>query len=143
MNKIEIVKKAFSYDTPPEMQREYLSDDFQFVDSVGGPPIDKEAWFAMGELMQASIPDIDFTFDEIHQEGEDVIASGHFSGTFKNDLDLSAMGMGVIRATSKAINFPGGTNRVSFSGDKISKSHNLDTGPNAGTAGLLAALGGG
>jgi predicted ester cyclase len=142
VNKIEIVKKAFSYDTPPEEQSEYLTDDYQFVDSVGSPPMDKEAWFGMGELMQASIPDIDFIIDEIHQEGEDVILTGHFTGTFKNDLDLSAMNMGVIPATGKAIDIPGGTSRISFTGDKISKNHNLDTGPNAGMAGFLAAFGG-
>jgi predicted ester cyclase len=143
MNKIEIVKKAFSYDSPPEVQREYISDDYQFVDSVGGPPMGIEAWFGMGQLMKASIPDIDFTIDEIHQEGEDVILTGHFSGTFKHDLDLSAMNMGVIPATGKAIDIPGGTSRISFSGDKISKNQNLDTGPNAGLAGFLAAFGAG
>ena len=139
MNKIEIVKKAFSFDTAPEAQREYLTDDYQATDSVGSPAFGKEAWFAMGELMRASIPDLDFTIDEIRQEGEDVIFSGHFTGTFQNDLDLSAMNMGVIPATGKAINIPG-TGRVSFSGDKISKLQDLATGPDAGLAGLLAAL---
>jgi predicted ester cyclase len=139
VNKIEIVKTAFNFDTPPEVQREYISDDFQFVDSVGGPPMDKEAYFGMGALLQASIPDIDYTFDEIHQEGEDVLVTGHYSGTFQHDLDLSAMNMGVIPATGKAINIPG-TGRVSFSEDKISKLQDLATGPDAGLAGLLAAL---
>jgi len=136
MNKIEIVKKAFSFDTPPEERKEYYSDDYQFVDSVGSPPQDKEAWFGMGQLMQASIPDLDFIFDEIHQEGE-------FTGTFKHDLDLSAMNMGVIPATGKVLNIPGGTSRISFTGDKVSKNHNLDTGPTAGMAGFLAAFGAG
>jgi hypothetical protein len=140
MNKIEIVKKAFSYDTSPEAQREYLSDGYQFVDSVGSPPMDKEAWFGMGKLMQASIPDVDFIIDEIHQEGEDVFLTGHFTGTFKHDLDLSAMNMGVIPATGKALNIPGGTSRISFAGDKISRNQNLYTGPNAGMAGFLAAF---
>jgi predicted ester cyclase len=142
VNKIEIVKKAFNFDTPPEVQREYISDDFQFSDAIGSPPMGKEAYFGMGELLQASIPDIDYVFDEIHQEGEDVIASGHYRGTFQHDLDLSAMNMGVIPATGKAINIPG-TGRVSFSGDKISKLQDLTTGPNAGLVGFLAALGGG
>jgi hypothetical protein len=143
VNKIEICKKAFSFETPLEEQREYYSDDYQFVDSVGGPPMDKEAYFAVGDLLQASIPDIDYTIDEIHQEGEDVLVTGHYSGTFEHDMDLSAMNMGVIPATGKAINIPGSTGRVSFSGDKISKIHDLTTGPNAGLAAFLAALGGG
>ena len=40
MNKIEIVKKAFSFDTPLEERKEYLSGDYQFVDSIGSPPQD-------------------------------------------------------------------------------------------------------
>jgi predicted ester cyclase len=143
MNKIEIVKKAFSFDTPLEERKAYLSDDFQYVDSVGSPPQDKEAWFGMGQLMEPSIPDLAFNIDEIHQEGEDVVFSGHFTGTFKHDLDLSAMNMGVIPATGKVLKIPGGTSRISFTGDKISRNHNLDTGPNAGLAGFLAAFGAG
>jgi predicted ester cyclase len=143
VNKIEIVKKAFSYDTPPEVQREYLTDDYQFTDSIGGPPMDKEAWFGMGEMMKVSFPDLDFTIDEIHQEGEDVILTGRFTGTFLHDLDLSAMNMGVIPATGKPIAIPAGTSRISFEGDKISRNHNLDTGPSAGLAGFLAAFGAG
>ena len=143
VNKIEIVKKAFDIDAGTEAQREYYSDDYQFVDSVGSPPMDKEAWFGMSDVMRASIPDLGYTIDEIHQEGEDVIVSGHFTGTFQHDLDLSAMGMGVIPATGKAIDLPGGTSRISFRGDKISKNHNLDTGPDAGMAGFLAAFRGG
>jgi len=140
VNKIEIVKKAFSYEIPPDEQRKYYSDDYQFVDSVGGAPMDKEAWFGMGKLMQASIPDLDFIIDEIHQEGDDVLVTGHFTGTFEHDLDLSAMNLGVIPATGKALNIPGGTSRVSFTGEKISKNQNLDTGPTAGMAGFLAAF---
>lgn len=143
MNKIDIVKKAFSFDTPPEVQREYLTNDYQFTDSVGGPPMDKEAWFGMGEMMRASIPDIGFSIDEIRQEGEDVLLTGRFTGTFKHDIDLSAMNMGVIPATGKAITVPAGTSRISFVGDKISRNHNLDTGPTAGLAGFLAAFGAG
>ena len=140
MNKMEMVRKAISFDTPPEEAREYLRDDFQFVDSVGGPPLNKEAWFGMGQLMKASMPDIDFVTEEIHQEGEDVILTGHITGTFKHNLDLSAMNMGVIPATGKKIVFPGSTSRISFAGDKISKNQDLDTGPNAGLGGFLAAL---
>jgi len=143
MNKIDIVKKAFNFDTPPEVQREYLSDDFQFTDSVGGPPMDIKTWLAMGEMLRASLPDAGFAIDEIRQEGEDVILVGRFTGTFKHDLDLSAMNMGVIPATGKAVNFPPGTSRISFVGDKISRNHNLDTGPTAGLAGFMAAFGAG
>ena len=143
MNKVDIVKKAFNFDTPPEVSMEYLTADFQATDSVGGQPMNKEAWFGMGEIMRASIPDVGWVVEEIRQEGEDVIRTGRFTGTFKHGFDLSAMGMGVIPATGKALNFSSSTSRISFNGDKIARNHNMDTGSNAGMAGFLAAHGAG
>jgi predicted ester cyclase len=139
MNKIETVKVAFTFGDF-EQQKKYFSDDFQATDAVGGPPMDLNMWFGMGELMQASMPDAGFTIEDIREEGKDVIVTGHFHGTFENDFDLSAMNMGVIPASGKFITFPSGTSRVSFKGDKISRNHDLDTGPNAGTAGFIAAF---
>jgi predicted ester cyclase len=139
MNKTEIVKAAFNMGDPEE-QKKYYSDDFQATDEVGSPPTDLNMWFGMGELMKAAMPDAGFTIEDIREEGEDVIVTGHFHGTFENDFDLSAMNMGVIPATGKFITFPSGTSRVSFNGDKISRNHGLDTGPNAGTAGFIAAF---
>ena len=139
MNKIDIVKTAFNFDDR-ERSMEYFSDNFQATDSVGSPPMDKAGWFGMGEMMRASFPDIDYVFDDIKLEGEDVLVVGRFKGTFKNDFDLSAMNMGVIPANGKEVDFPDATSRVSFQGDKISKSHSLNTGPNAGMAGFISAL---
>jgi len=140
MNKIDIVRKAFNFSTPIAEQKRYLSDDFEFSDSVGGPVMNKDAWLAMGDMYRASLPDAGFIIDEIQQEGEDVIATGHFTGTFLHDFDLTAMNMGVIKATGKKVNFPSGTSRISFRGDKISANKDLTTGPNGGFAAFLAAL---
>lgn len=139
MSKIDTVKTAFSFDDT-ERSMELFSDDFQATDSVGGPPMDKTAWFGMGDMMKVSFPDIDYVFDDIKLEGEDVLIVGCFKGTFKNDFDLSAMNMGVFPASGKAVDFPSSTSRISFEGNKISRSHDLDTGPNAGLAGFFSAL---
>jgi hypothetical protein len=69
------------------------------------------------------------------------VVTTHFSGTFTNDVDLSAWGMGVMPATGKCIDFPSGTDLVSFDNGKISKLHSLDTGPDVGMPGFLKALG--
>jgi SnoaL-like domain len=140
MDKIDIVRKAFSFTTSAEEANSYLADDFEASDSVGGPVMNKQAWLGMGTLFRSSMPDAGFIIDEIHQEGEDVICTGHFTGTFLHDFDLSAMNMGMIKATGKAVTFPPGTSRISFRGDKISKNKDLDTGPNAGFAAFLNAL---
>lgn len=140
MNKIDIVRKAFSNSTPIEEQKTYFSDDYQYSDSTAGQSIDKKAWFTMGEMYRNSMPDGGFVIDEIHQEGDDVLCTGHFTGTFQHDLDLSAVNLGVIKATGKRVNIPPDTSRISFRGDKIYRTKNLSTGPNAGLAGFLSAL---
>jgi predicted ester cyclase len=138
MSKIELVKLAFNLDNPD--QYSCFSDDFQWTDELGSPPMDKDAWFAMDQPLRSALPDLSFVIEEIREEGDGVVMSGRFSGTF-NDLDLSAWGMGVIPATGKAVAFPTTTDRLSFDNGRISKMHGLDTGPDAGTAGFLKAFG--
>jgi hypothetical protein len=45
--------------------------------------------------------------------------TGHFEGTFKADLDLSALGAGVIPASGKKIVWPEVNVKVTVEGDKI------------------------
>lgn len=139
MNKIEIVKQAINFDNPEGA--EHLADNFQGTDSVDGPPLDKASWVGMGDIMRGSFPDINYVIENIHEHGEDVMVAGRFSGTFTNDFDGSAMGLGVIPATGKSVEFPTSNQVISFEGDKISRNHNTDTGPDAGLAGFLKALG--
>jgi hypothetical protein len=137
MNKQDIVQAAFSMD----LTGSYLADSYQFTDSIGSDPVNKEMWLGMGQLMQMAIPDIGYVIESIEEDGEDFLVTGHFTGTFTNDLDLSAMGMGVIPATGQPLSMPSSTSRVSFEGDKIVRNHDLDTGPDAGIAGFLKGLG--
>ena len=139
MNRIELVKAVYDFGDPD--QYSYFSDDFQYSDGLGSPPIDRDTWIAMGQLMRESFPDISEVIEDIREEGADVVVTSRFYGTFTNDFDLSALGMGVIPATGKAVDFPSATNRVSFDNDKVSKLYGLDTGPDAGMAGFLKALG--
>ena len=68
-------------------------------------------------------------------------ATGRITGTFTNDFDLTQMGMGVVPASGKMVEFPASTNQISFNGDKVSRFHNTETGPDAGLPGMLKALG--
>jgi hypothetical protein len=125
---------------PVKQQKAYFTDDFTFSDSMGGPTMDKTARFDMGDLYKASLPDAGFVFDEVHQDADDVIVTGHFTGTFKNGTDLTALNMGIIKATGNVVKAPTSNSRVSFRGDKISDNKDLTTGPNAGLPALLASL---
>ena len=140
MNKIDTVKAIYSFDNV-EQNAKYLSDDFQGTDSVGGPAFDKAGWVGMGQMFKGSLPDIKVAIDDIHEEGDSVMVTGRIMGTFTNDFDLSAMGMGVIPASGKMVEFPASTTRVSFNGDKVSRFHNTETGAEAGLPGMMKALG--
>ena len=142
MNKVDIVREAFNLDNP-ELRASHLADDFQATDSLGGLPNSKEVWLGMGQMLRASFPDMEYVITHIHEEGDGVHVAGHFAGTFTSDLDMSPMGMGVISATGKKVMWPDSTRQVSFDGDKISRLHSPDTGPDAGVGGFLKALGAG
>lgn len=140
MNKVDFMKKVYSFDNFEESQK-YLSEDFQGTDSVGGPTFDKAGWVGMGQMFKGSIPDIKVVIDDIQEDGDMLTVKSHFTGTFTNDFDLSAMGMGVIPASGEFVKFPPSTAEISFEGDKVTRFHNTDTGPEAGLPGLMKALG--
>ncbi|MEJ2734812.1 MAG: nuclear transport factor 2 family protein [Anaerolineae bacterium] len=118
-----------------------MSDNFQFTDELGNPPQDKDTFIAGGQPVRSALPDLAHVIEDIREEGEGVVVTHHLSGTFTNDLDLSAMGLGVVRATGKAIVFPTSSILLSFDDGKISKMHGLETGPDAGLPGFLRGLG--
>ena len=140
MNKVDIVKTIFNFDDR-EASSVHLTEGFQATSEAEGPPLDKARWVGMGQLFKAAFPDIEAVIEDIREEGEGVVMAVHSSGNFSNDLDLSAAGMGVIPASGAMVDFPGATYQVSFDGDLVSRVHNTKTGPDAGFAGVLKALG--
>ena len=117
----------------------YFSDDFQNFDKHGNVALTKEGILAMGRMMNASFADYGFVLDNLRQEGDSIIMTGHFQGTFTSDLDLSAMGIGVVPASGKKIIWPEASAKLTVEGEKIVRME-----PYAGAAGLqafLAALG--
>jgi hypothetical protein len=141
MNKVDIMKVVFSFDNFDESQK-YLSEDFQGTDSVGGPTFDKAGWVGMGQMFKGSIPDIKVVIDDVQEQGDMLTVKSHFTGTFTNDFDLFAMGMGVIPASGEFVEFPPSTAEISFDGNKVTRFHNTETGPDAGLPGMMKALGG-
>ncbi len=139
MNKIEYIRTVNDWTKP--FRKDYYTEDFQSTNAQGTPPMDRDTVLAMHGLMKAALPDIRTVIEEIREEGDDVVLTSHWAGTFINDFDLSVMGLGVIPATGKAVVFPTSTIRISFDGDKISRIDHPATGPDAGMAGFVKALG--
>jgi predicted ester cyclase len=117
-NKLDVVK-AYNDTEDLNASRAYLSDDFQSVDKDGKVVMNKEAYIGMGHMLLASLPDFRFVRSDLRQEGDYVIMTGHFQGTHKADLDLSAMGLGVIPASGKEIVWPEVSVKFTVEGGKI------------------------
>lgn len=122
-----------------EANQTYLADDFQSLDEEGNVAMNKEAYIGMGQLMMAAFKDFKWVLGDLHQEGDDVIMSGHFEGMHTGDLDLSAMGAGVIPASGKQIVWPDATVMWKVDGDKIVSQEPY--GGSSGIEGFLAPLG--
>ncbi len=138
MSKTELIKAANEWGSPDRSA--LYTDDFQFTNELGGPPMDKSAWLGMSDLMESALPDISTVYEDIREEGDSLFVTSHWEGTFTNDFDLSALGLGIIAATGKTVVIPGSTVRIDFDGDKIRAIHDPATGPDAGVAGFIKAL---
>jgi predicted ester cyclase len=121
-----------------EESADYLSDDFQNVDADGNVIVDKAGWIGMGQMMYSSLPDIKYVRTGLREEGDFVIMTGHFEGTFTNDLDLSAMGAGVIPANGKRIVWPETSGKFIVEGSKIVREEPY--GESGGMEAFLAPL---
>jgi len=139
MNKKELLKKV--YEASSADTARYLTDDFQATFANGNPSMDKDTWVGSGVLMEAALPDMIWEFDYIGEDGDDVLVDTRMSGTFENDLDLSAVGMGVIPSTGKRVEMGPIRNRVRFEDGKICEIYDARTGQEGGLADLMKALG--
>jgi len=116
---------------------EYFADDFQWV-QTDGAAMDRAAYLGFANLLRGAIPDLKHVVGEVRDEDGAVLLISHFEGTHENDLDLSAMGMGVFPASGKKIVFPEGSARLSVRGDKIIRLE--DVPGSRGTDEFFAAL---
>jgi predicted ester cyclase len=117
----------------------YLADDFQFSGPVP-EPISGQQWLGLTKLMRAAFPDIQYRMRVVDVEGDVVTATNQLSGTHTGDLDLSAMGMGVIPATGKSFSNPEEVGRGVVRGDKLASIH-ITPVEGGGLMGILAQLG--
>lgn len=117
---------------------DYISDDFQYLDKDGNAAMDKAAYIGFGYVLISSFENMKFLYSDIREEGESVKVKAHWEGTFARDLDLSAMGLGVIPASGKMIVWPESTSYWKIEGDKVISIQDFSTG---GVAEFLAPLG--
>lgn len=123
--------------SPMEAAEKFFSDDFQNIDQDDNVLMDKAAYMGMGQLMFAAFQDFKFVYSDLHPEGDGVIVNGHFEGTHTGDLDLSAMGIGVVPASGKKIVWPESSSKWKVEGGKLLSIQEIS----GGMADFLAPLG--
>ncbi|MGD2028095.1 MAG: ester cyclase [Anaerolineales bacterium] len=122
-----------------EANEKYLSDDFHNLDKDGNIEGDKELYIGMSQLLFASFDDFNFVKSDVREEDDGVIITGHFEGKHTGDIDLSALGLGVIPASGKMVVWPESRNKFIIVDDKIVGIQSLDE--NGGVAAFMKALG--
>lgn len=130
--------KAFNagdYDTVAS----HLSNDFQFSGPVP-EPISGQQWIGLTRLLRAAFPDIQYNMRVVSVEGDVVTTTNQLTGTHTGDLDLSAMGMGVIPATGKSFSNPEETGQGTVKGGKF-VSIRITPVDGGGLMGILSQLG--
>lgn len=140
MSKTDVVRDFLNRGIDLDHAANVFADDFQWVNSTG-QAFGKEAYLGLGANMLAAFPDLRYVVEDIHEADDGVIARGHWEGTFENDFDMSAMGIGVIPPNGEAIVWPTNTARWGVEGDQITSITDTSTGPDAGMPGFLRALG--
>ena len=139
-NNSDIVKKWQNLASDDvEGRGAYLSDDFESLDADGNVVMNKENWQNIYHMLLASFTDWNYVTSNIREEGDAVIMTGRFEGKFMADLDLSAMGIGVIPANGKEIVWEETDQKITVTGGKISKMEPY--GHSGGFGPFLKALG--
>jgi len=130
-------KAAFAPDAGGDIDAiaKLLSDDFQNLDQDGNVALTKDGFLNLGRMMHAAFTDYGFVITELYEEGDYIIIRGHNEGVHTADLDLSAMGLGILPASGKKIVWPEASAKLTIVGDKVKRLE-----PHAGPAGLKAFL---
>ena len=122
-----------------ETQEKYISDDFKNLAIDGSVIMDRAAYIGMGRMLFNSFSGFDWVSGGLREEGGDVYMTGHFEGTFTGDLDLSAMGAGVIPANGNKVVWPETTVRIKVADGKLTSLQETDV--NGGIEVFLGLLG--
>ena len=142
-SKSDVIKAYYdaAWANPPssvvEAVNAYFSDDFQSLDKDGNVVMNKEMFVGMGQLLMAAFSDFKPVYHDLREEDDGVIMTFHFEGTHTGDLDLSAMGLGVVPASGKRVVWPEASTKFKVEGDKIVGEEEIS----AGMAWFLAPLG--
>jgi hypothetical protein len=123
-----------------ETAASYLADDFQFTGSMMPGSFGVEEWKGMSKALKAGMPDLSYNFRIVDADETTARVSSQLSGTHTQDLDLSAMNMGVIPPTNVAFTC-GEEFSVGQTRDGKIVSIHLEQNPDRGMFDMLRQIG--
>ena len=135
---IEAVEKMKDHDL--DGYAESLADDVTFE----GPfprPLGKDAYLNTMRNLINAFPDLDYHYRVIDADDEHVRYASYMTGTHTGDLDLTAMGMGIIPPTGKSFKTVEEEGEVWFTDEGKAKRIVIHTEEGGGLQGMLAQLG--
>jgi hypothetical protein len=122
-----------------EKAKSTLANDFQFSGPVP-QPISGPAWMGMSASMKTAFPDLNYQFKIESVDGDTVNISAELKGTHKGNLDLTALGMGVIPPTNKSFAAAHEHGKVVVQDGKV-KTWATNATEGAGVMAILGQLG--
>ncbi len=116
-----------------------MSEDFKFVGPVPEPMTGMQ-WLGLSKSLKKAFPDLQYNFRIDRVEGDVVGTTTRLTGTHTGELDLTAMGFGVIPASGKTFINPKEEGEAVVKGDKIVSLHVKST-EGSGLMGILHQIG--
>ncbi len=134
-SKTDVVQKWHekSWSNPPssliEANEIFLSDSFQATDKDGKPTLNKAGMSAMVQIFSHAFESFRGVVHDLQEEQDGTVTmTFHFEGRHIGDLDLSAMGLGVIPATGIEFLTPESKTIFTVEGDQIVRSQAISGG---------------
>ncbi len=141
MSGIDIVKAMLAATEAGDFQKAggMITDDMVFAGPVP-EPVGKREFIGMQTAMQAGIPDWKFGASDFKENGNQVTAVMHVSGTQTGELKLPLPGMAPVPATGKHFALPAEPATFTIKDGKVARLETASV-PGAGVMGVLAQLG--
>ncbi|MFQ6675741.1 MAG: nuclear transport factor 2 family protein [Fidelibacterota bacterium] len=117
-----------------------MSDDFTFIGPVP-EPISGGEWLDLHRRMKEALPDFSFNLSALEEAEGRVRTTIQITGTHLNDLDLSNLGIPIIKATGRTVQLPVEHPEFTVEGGKATSLLVRDVGPDGGVSGILRQLG--
>jgi hypothetical protein len=135
---IESILEELASSSIEDVAARYMSADLR-MEQEGFPVRDRDGWIASQRMFESSFPDMTEWFEFEGAEGDVVRGASCARGTHTGDLDLTAAGIGVLKATGKVVE---SRNEVEFTvqDDKVVRMV-ARPGSGGGIEGVLEQLG--